>query len=150
MLGYYLDCKMMFENIDVFICSDSLDERFLNFEAGVVGMVEDTEFRMAALAVKIKSSVGLLVELDTPIYQLAYLRRSFGHHLADGLGVAEPVAGNHGVVDMFFEVVNFEICDRGHASLSESRVGFVKSGLADECHAPFRRYFQGKAHACYA
>ena len=44
----------------------SLDEAFLDFETGIVGMVKDAEFAVAALAVQIEITVAVLIEIYAP------------------------------------------------------------------------------------
>ncbi len=134
MLGDDLDGKMMFEDVDVGVRPDSLDERFLDLESGVVGMVEDAELRVAAFAVEVEAAVFLLVEVNAPVDKLTYLSGSLGDNLSDSLRIAEPVAGYHCVVDVFLEIVYFEVGDRSHSALGEGRVGFIESGLADQGH----------------
>ena len=108
-LGDYLDGEMILENVDVGIGAHGLDEALLDFESGVVGVMEYAEFGMSTFAVQVESSVGAFVEVDTPFHKLAYLCGGFRHHLAHGFRVAEIVAGHHCVVDMFFKVVDFKV-----------------------------------------
>ena len=113
-------------------------------------MMEDSEFRMSPFAVQVKLSVGIFVELDSPVDEFFYLRRGVCHYFFHGFGIAQPVAGNHGVLDVFVEIVHFEVCDRSHAALGEISVGFFKFSLAYKRHAARGGHFQGEAHSGYA
>ena len=73
-------------------------------------MVQDTEFGVAAFAVQVKFSLFVLVELYAPVYKCLDLLRRFANHLLYCLPVTYPVAGNHGVFDMFVKIVNREVC----------------------------------------
>ena len=141
---------MVFEDVDVGICAHLLDKALLYFEAGVVGMVENTEFGVASLAVEVERAVVFFVEVDAVVDEEVDSVGSAGHDLADGIGVGELVAGNHRVGDVFVEVVDLAVCNRGYAALSEGSVGFVESGFAYECHPAGTGHFQGEAHAGYA
>ncbi len=147
-LGDDLDCEMIFVDVDVRISLDGLYEALLNLEAGIVGMMKNTEFAVSALAVEVVVAILILVEVHAPAYELAYLLGSAFHHLFHGLRVAEPVAGHHGVVDMFVEIVNLKIGHRGNAALGKRRIGLVESRFAHQCHTCLLAgHFKGKTHA---
>ena len=133
-LRYDLDSEVVFKNVDIGILPNLTDEALLNFEAGVVGMVENTEFRVSAFAVEIELAIFLAVEIHTPLKQLADLLRSSFDHFFHGFRVAEPVASYHSIVDVFVEIVHFEVGHRGHTTLSERSVSFIESCLADQSH----------------
>ena len=77
MLGDDLHGKVVVVDIDVFGGPHPLYKTVLDFpETGVVGVVEDAEFRVASLSVKIKTAVLLFVEANTPSNQFPDLFRS--------------------------------------------------------------------------
>ena len=96
-------------------------------------------------------AIGMLVELRSPLHQLADLFRRFCHHLTHSRRVADVVAGNHGVVDVFFKIVFLKVGHRRHATLREARIGLIERCFADDANLSFFRlgHFQGVAHACY-
>ena len=118
--------------------------------AGVVGVVEYAELGVSALAVQVEGAVVLAVEVHSPFHEALYLPGCAFHHLLHGCGVAEPVAGHHGVVYVFVEIVDGQVGDRCHAALRQGRVGLVEGGLAHEGHAAFRCRLQCETHAGYA
>ena len=149
-LGDYLDCEVVVEYVDVGVGAYGLDEAFLDFKTGVVGVVEDAEFRVATLAVEVKRAVVLFVEVHAPANQLAYLVGGALHHLLDGGGIGQPVAGHHGVVDVFVEVVYGEVCHRCHAALGQGGVGLFEGCLANQRHAALAGHLKRETHAGYA
>ena len=142
-----LDGKMVFVDVDVGMRPDSLDKTLLYLVARVVGVVEYTEFRMSALAVKVEIAFFVLVEIDTPADKLFDLgRRALDDHL-DGSRVAEPVARDHRVMDMFIEIINLEICHRSDTALCQSCVGFIESRFTYQRHTACTGHFKRKTHA---
>ena len=109
--------------------------------------MEYAEFGVAPFAVQVKRSVVATVEIDSPFEQLADLLRSFGDDFPDGDGVAQPVAGHHGVVDMLVEVVDAQVGDRRHSSLGEGGVSLVERAFTYQSHAARPGYFEGETHA---
>ena len=148
MLRDNLHGEMMLENVDIGICLHFLHERELDLRAGVVGMVENPEFGVSAFAVKIERAVFFPVEIHAPAEELIDLRGRVPDHFLHSPAVGEPVAGHHGVVDMFVEIIYLEIGDTRHAPLGEISVGFIKGSLAYHSHPVCgRRHFQGEAHS---
>ncbi len=101
---------------------------------------------MAAFAVKVEHAVFVAVEIHAPFEQLLDLFRSLGDNLTNCDGVGKPVAGNHRVLNMFFEVVEFQICYRRNAALGECGVGFVKGGFTHQGHTTSIGHLKGKTH----
>ena len=87
-----------------------LHQSALNLEARVVGMVQDAELGVTALAVEVKLAALLLVEVHAPLHQVLDALRGIPHHLLHGCGVADVVARNHGVLNVFLEVVHLQVC----------------------------------------
>ena len=146
------DSEMVFQHRDVRVLVDGLDEAALDFEACVVGMVQDAELRVASLAVEVKLAVGFLVEVDAPFQQALDACGSPFDHLLDGRRVADVVARDEGVADVLFKVVHFEIGHRGHAALRFCRVGLVYRCLADKGDFALAGvgYLQGVVHPGHA
>ena len=110
MLGYDFNGEEIFKHVDVGVTFEGAHETLLDFGAGVVGVVQDAELRVSALAVQVELTVFLAVEINAPLEQLVDLFGSAFHHLLHGSTVTEPVAGNHSVFYVLVEVVDFEIC----------------------------------------
>ena len=144
------DCKTVLEHIDVLVFLNCLYQAVLNFCAGVVLVVQDSELRVSALAMQVEVAFFVSVERNAPLYELVDLLGRTFHHLFHGSRVAEKIAGNHGVLDMLFEIVDETIGYGSHTSLCQKRIGLFESGLADECHTAGVGHLQGKAHACNA
>ena len=129
--------KMVLQNLDVWVAAHSLHQSALYFCSGVVSMVQDTEFGVSALAVKVELAVLLFVEVNAPAQQVVNAGRSITHHLFHGCRIAYVVACYHGVFDMLLEVVHQQVCNRGNAALRFCRVGFFQRSLADQNHLAF-------------
>ena len=149
-LGEYLHGKVVVEDVDILVSLHRLDERLLDLVAGVVGMMQDAELAVPALAMEVEVAFLIFVEVYAPVYQGFNLFGCLCYNLFHGFWVAEPVAGNHGVVDVLLKVVDFEICNAGNAALSQVGVGLVERTLAHESHLAGIGNFQGKTHACHA
>ncbi len=124
----------MLEYVDVGILADAAYEALLYLVAGVVGVVEDAEFAVAALAVQVELAVVAPVEIHAPADEFAYLSGSLLHYFPDSLGVAEVVARYHCVFEMLVEIVDSKIGDRSYTSLRKGRIGLVESGFAYQGH----------------
>ena len=59
--------EMVFQQRDVRRFFHRLDESALNFEARVVGMMENAKFGVSALAVEVERTVFILVEVHAPL-----------------------------------------------------------------------------------
>ena len=117
--------------------------------ARVVGMMQDTELAVAALAVQVELALLVLIKVHTPAQQFLDLGGSLGNDLLHGLGVAEPVASDHRVVDMLVKVVHFQIGHCGHTTLSQVGVGLFHLGLAHQGYGSRLCHLQGKTHTGY-
>ena len=147
-----LHSKVIFKHIDVRIPTDGFHQPALNLGASVVGVVKDSEFRVSAFAMKVELAAVGAVEVDAPFHKFGNLRRRIAHHLLHGLAVAQMVAGNHCVFNVFLEIVNLQIGDRCNAALCFGSVGFGQSCLANHCHAAFAcvGHFQRVTHSGHA
>ena len=111
MLRYDFYGKVVFEYRNVGISFHSFDKSSLNLEAGVVGVVKNSELRVAAFAVKIESSVVVLVEVHTVLHEKFNAFWSLAHYFFNGFLVAYVVARNHCVFYVLFKIVYLEICN---------------------------------------
>ena len=102
---------MIFLDVDVRVVAHSLHQSTLNLGTRVVGVMKDAELAVTALTMEVELAILLLVEVDTPFYQLLDLIGCLGDNLLHGFVVADVVASNHCILDVFVEVVHFEICD---------------------------------------
>ena len=147
MLSDDLDCKMILENSDVRVLFDGSDERSLYLRPRIILVMEDTELGMSPFLMQIKLPVRILVELHAPFDQLLDLPGRFAHYLFHGSPVAEPVAGYHGILNVFLEIIDLQIRNRSDTPLSEERIRLLQARLADEGDLPVVSHLQGKAHA---
>ena len=146
-LGDDFHGEMVLEDVDVGVVSHLFDEALLDFESGVVGVVEDSEFGVSTFAVEVEFAVVVAVEVNAPFEELPDLLGGFGHHFSDRHGVGQPVARDHGVLDMLFDVVEFEVGDGSHAALRESGVCLIKGGFTHERHTSGAGHFEGETHS---
>ena len=84
MLGYDFHCEMVLKHFYIGIVPYSLDESALDFSAGVVCVMEDSEFRMTTLTVQVEVTIVGLVEIDTPVHQFLDLLRCVSNNLLHG------------------------------------------------------------------
>ena len=139
--------EVVFENVDVFVSFYSLDERLLYFVSGVVGMVKYAKFGVPSFSMEVERAVVLLVEIDTPRDKLFNLVGSSGDDFSDSERVAEPVTGNHSVVDVLFKIVNFEVGNRSDAALCECGVSLIEGSFAYQCNFTGLSHFKGETHS---
>ncbi len=134
-LGDDLHGAVMVVDVDVIGVLYAAHQGLLDCGAGVVGVVQDAEFGVSALAVQVEGAVLLAVEVDAPRQQLLNLGGCVAHHLLHCLGIGNPVAGHHRVVDVLVEIVHLKVRHRGHAALGVECVGLLEVGLAYNSHA---------------
>ena len=108
-LGDDFHSEVILLDVNIGTIPHGLHQTALNLGTRVVGVVQDAELRVSALAVQVERPVLLAVEVDTPLHQLLNLVGGHANHLLHGLGVADEVARNHGVLDVFVEVVDSQI-----------------------------------------
>ena len=144
-----LDGEMLFENSDVGVLFDSPYQTVLNFRTRVILVVQDAKFGMSAFPVKVEFPFFVFIEIDPPADEFFDLRRSFFYDFLDCGAVAEPVAGDHRVFDMFLKVVYQRVGYRGYATLCEIGICLLQFCFAYERHFSFVCYFQGKTHSGY-
>ena len=151
MLRDNLHSKVVLLDVDIRIAAHRLHQSALNLSSGVVGMVKDTELRVSSLAVKVERAVFLFVEIHSPLHQFLNLRRGISYHLFHSLAVADIVAGNHCVFDMFLEIIYFEVCHRSNSTLCKIGIGLVERSFADKTNLSFMLTgnLQRIAHSCY-
>ena len=133
-LSYYFYGEMVLQNCDPLVGTHGANETLLNLMTCVVGVVQDAEFRVSALAMQVEFSILVLVEVHSPPHQVSDALRGIPHHLLHSFRVTNEVARHHCVVDMLLEVIHFQVRDRCHAALSFVRVSLVYSSLADQGH----------------
>ena len=105
----YLHGEVVLLNVDVGACTHSRHQSALNLGARVVGMVQDAELGVSALAMQVELAVLLAVEVDAPLHELGNLLRRIAHHLLYGTAVADEVARYHRVFYMLVEIVDCKI-----------------------------------------
>ncbi len=152
MLRDNLHSKMVLLDVDIRIAAHCLHQSTLNLSSGVVGMMKNTELRVSALTVKVERAVFLFIEIHSPLHQFFDLRRSISYYLLHSLAVADIVAGNHCVLNMFLEIIYFEVCYRSNSTLCKIGIGLVERSFADKTNLSFMLTgnLQRIAHSCYA
>ena len=100
---------MVLLNVNVWTSTNSSHKSTLNLGTSVICMVQNTEFRVSSFAMKVKFTVFFTVEVDTPFYKLFNLFRCIAYNLLNGTTVADKVTGNHSILYMLVEIVNYKI-----------------------------------------
>ncbi len=120
----------------------------LNLGTRIVGMMQDTELRMATLSMQVKLTILLSVEVHAPIHHFLDLRGSVPHYLFHRLAVTDIVTGNHRILNMFLEIVHFQVGNGRHTSLRERSIGLVERSLTNDANLTFVRSsnLQGVTH----
>ena len=145
-------CEMMLQHLDVRMISHRLHQSSLNLCTRVVGMVQDAKLRVTSFTMQVKLAVLLLVEVHTPAHQVFDARRTAHHHLLHRLGVANPVARNHRVLDVLLKVVHQQVRHRSDAALRLRRVRLLQRGLAEDGNLALLglSHFQGITHTSHS
>ena len=148
-LGDDFNGKMVLEDGDGGVGKHGFDEAALDFEAGVISMVQNAKLAVAALAMEVEGAVCLLVEIHAPFHQAADGGGTAFHHLLNGTRVADVVAGHKGVLDVLAVVVFLHVRNAGNASLRFGCVALFDGGFAHKGHFPLARFghLKGVAHA---
>ena len=105
----YLHGEVVLLNVDVGAGAHRSHKAALYLGARVVGVVQDAELGVSALAVQVELAVLLAVEVDAPLHELGNLLRRIAHHLLYGTAVADEVARYHRVFYMLVEIVDCKI-----------------------------------------
>ena len=71
--------------------------------------MKDAELAVTALTMEVELAILLLVEVDTPFYQLLDLLRCLGDHLLHCLVVADIITGNHCILYVLVEVIHLQV-----------------------------------------
>ena len=124
------DCKTVLKHVDIWIFSDGPYQALLDFKTGIVGMMQDAEFRVSALAVQIKLSVGIPVKINTPLKQSPDLSGCTFYDFFNSLTITKPVTCDHSIVNVFVEIVDKKVGHRGYAALGKSGICFLKCRFA--------------------
>ena len=109
MLSDNLHSKVVLLNVNVWTSTNSSHKSTLNLGTRVICMVQNTEFRVSSFAMKVKLTIFFTVEVDTPFYKLFNLFRGIAYNLLNGTTVADKVTGNHSILYMLVEIVNYKI-----------------------------------------
>lgn len=147
-LRQYFNCKMIFKDSDVRMLLDRLYQAVLYLGTRIILMVKDAEFGMAAFTMQVEVPFFIFIEIDTPADQLFDLLRSVAHNLFNSIAIAEPVARNHCIFNMFIEVIDDQVCHRGDTPLCEICVSFFQISFAYQGNFPFTGYFKCETHSC--
>ena len=105
----YLHGEVVLLHVDVGAGAHRSHKSALYLGARVVGVVQDAELGVSALAVQVELAVLLAVEVHAPFHELGNLLRRIAHHLLYGTAVADEVARYHRVFDMLVEIVDCKI-----------------------------------------
>jgi len=132
--------KVMFQHFDVGMLANGRHEAALNLRARVVGVVQDAEFAVSALAMQVERAVFLPVEVDAPLHEVANAVRCLGDYLVHGGWVVDVVACHHRVVDVLLEIVQRQVGHTGNSPLCLGRVGLFQRRLANDGNLSFPRF----------
>ena len=141
-LGDDVDGKLVFLQLDVGVVVDGFEQSPFDFGTGVVLVVKDAEFGVAAFAVQVETVAGpAFVEIDPILHQFADAVGGFAdghfHHLA----VADAVAGNQRVLNVFVKAVAV-VHDGGYSALGISGRALGSFAFAKDAYFAVRGYFQ--------
>ena len=100
-----LDSEVVLQYGDALVGPHGANQALLNLMPRVVGMVQDTELRVTALAMKVELAVLVAIEIHAPLHQVGDAFRRVLHHLLHSCRVGNEVARHHRVVDMLVEVI---------------------------------------------
>ena len=109
MLSYDFNGKIALKHFDVLVSSHSFHQSSLNLRTCVVSMMKNTEFRVSTLAMQVECTILFLVEVHSPLHQVANSFRRLSDYLSHSLRVGDVVAGNHCVFNVFFKIVNQKV-----------------------------------------
>ena len=141
--------KVVLKHVDIGIGLDRLDERYLDLMARIVGMMQDAELAVTALAVQVKLAFLVPVKIHAPTQQFLNLAGRLGNHFLHRLGVVEPVTSNHRVMDVLIKVIHLQVSHGGDTALGQVGIGLFHFGLAHECHSPRFCHLEGKTHTSH-
>ncbi len=121
MLSEDLYCEMMFKYLNIRIVPYLVNQCLLNGLTGPVLCMQDTVFRMSTLLCQVIGPVFFLIERDSKINKIFYSFRSLLNNKPYNFFIADPVAGDQRIPDMFFKIIGFtEYCS--NAALGITRV----------------------------
>ena len=110
-LGDNFYSKVVFLDVDIGIVAYSLHQSALYLCTSIVLVVQYAELRVSALAMQVKLTLVCLVKVHTPVHQFTYLFWGHFYYLFYSLWIADVIASNHCIFNMFLEVIQFEIGD---------------------------------------
>ena len=145
-LGDDFHCEEVGEYGDVGMLLYGFNQAVLYFRAGIVLVVQDTEFRVSAFFVQVEFSAIFFVEVHSPFNKLIDLFGGVAHHFFHSFTVAYPVSGNHGVFDVLIEIIYCQVGDGSDAALCKISVCLFQTGFADEGYCSFMRHLKRKTH----
>ena len=105
----YLHGEVVLLHVDVGACTHRSHKAALYLGTSVVGVVQDAELGVSALAVQVELAILFAVEVHAPLYELGNLLRRVAHHLLYGTAVADEVARYHRVLYVLVEIVDCKI-----------------------------------------
>ena len=144
--------EMMFLDLDIGMGAQRFHHPSLDFSSCIVGMMKNTELRVAAFAMQVELAIRLSVEVHTPMHHLIDLGWCHANHLFYGSGIRNLITCNHRVFDVLFEVIDLQIGNTRHTALSERGVRLVERGFTDDTHFALvgTGYLQCIAHSCHS
>src|ERR1700712_927541 len=93
---------------------------------------------MSALSAAFIFSVFILIKFSSPVNDLLDSKRAFGYDNLYRFWIAESVAGNQGVFNVFFVTVIVKISYAGYAALGIFCIRFVSNRFCNNEHLTFR------------
>ena len=146
-LGDDVDGELAFFDFDVGVAACRFEQAALDFFAGVVLVVEDAEFGVAAFTVQVEAVAVLVeVEVDAVLHQFADPVGSLADGHLDHLAVADAVAGHQGVLDMLVERVAV-VHHRCDAALGIAGGSFRSVAFGQYAHFAIGGHLEGKTES---
>ena len=115
-----------------------------NLAARRVACVQDPPHAMRGLATQSQPTVGITIELNTPLHEFLDVANAVFNEDANCRLIAQAVAGRHGVGKMFFWRI-LGPNRRGNAALCQTCIAICRISFGDDEHAAVRRKIECSA-----
>ena len=132
---------MMCQHFDVFRPLYCFQQGALDFCTGYIFVMNDAVFGMTAFAAQFEIAIFFHIETRSPIHQLLKSRRSFFDDHFNHIPFIFAIAGTHGIVDMFLEIIFVKIGDHSKSALRIFGIAFVFIGFGDDGDLGFGHFF---------
>ena len=130
-LGDQINREMIFKDFDIRMALDFAEQCPFNFSTGLVLVMKDAEFGMAAFLMQIEPAGFFLVKFNTPFHQFLDSFSRFGYGNPDNFRVAQVITGIDRIKDMLGISVG-GVHHSGNASLGILGRCFISTGFGND------------------